>query len=108
MNNYKHFLILTVLLMVGCSSESNTSIASDPCQEEADVAETVMDARLKRGDLPSATLSLAGNNQELREQLRPIIHDAFEYGRGGTATFERTKQMFRDKYYQQCMQRQGS
>jgi len=28
-----------------------------------------------------------------------------EYGRGGTATYEKTKQVFRDKYYQQCMDR---
>jgi len=91
------------LLIVGCSSEQEKV-----CKEEADVAETVMDMRLKQGQIANATFFLAGNNEELREKLRPIIHDAFEYDRGGTATFERTKQMFRDKYYQQCMQRQGN
>ena len=57
------------------------------------------------GKLPMLVFFLAGNNEELYEQLRPIIHDAFEYERGGLATFDATKQMFREKYYQQCMNR---
>ena len=73
--------------------------------EEANVAESVMQARLTYGGFAEATYMLAGDNDELREQLRPMIHDAFEYGRGGTATFEKTKQVFKDKYYQQCMDR---
>jgi len=107
MNN-KAFLILVTLLMVGCSSGQEQAAANDPCQEEADVAETVMDMRLKQSNMANAMVLLAGNNDALREQLRPILHDAFEYDRGGTATFDRTKQMFRDKYYQQCMQRKGN
>lgn len=107
MNN-KAFLILVTLLMVGCSSGQEQAAANDHCQEEADVAETVMDMRLKQSNMANAMVLLAGNNEALREQLRPILHDAFEYDRGGTATFDRTKQIFRDKYYQQCMQRQGN
>jgi hypothetical protein len=57
------------------------------------------------GGFAEASYMLAGDNDELREQLRPMIHDAFEYERGGTATFEKTKQIFKDKYYQQCMER---
>ena len=92
--------ILIPLLIIGCSSEQEKV-----CQEEADVAETVMDMRLKQSNMANAMVLLAGNNEALREQLRPILHEAFEYDRGGTATFDRTKQMFRDKYYQQCMDR---
>ena len=92
--------ILIPLLITGCSSEQEKV-----CQEEADVAETVMDMRLKQSNMANAMVLLAGNNEALREQLRPILHDAFEYDRGGTATFDRTKHMFRDKYYQQCMDR---
>lgn len=108
MMNNKTFLIMTTLLMIGCSSGQEQAATNDPCQEEADVAETVMDMRLKQSNMANAMVLLAGNNEALREQLRPILHDAFEYDRGGTATFERTKQIFRDKYYQQCMQRQGN
>ena len=107
MNN-KAILTITTLLMMGCSSGQEQAATNDLCQEEADVAETVMDMRLKQSNMANAMVLLAGNNEALREQLRPILHDAFEYDRGGTATFDRTKQMFRDKYYQQCMQRQGS
>lgn len=107
MNN-KTLLIVATLLMVGCSSGQEQAAANDPCQEEADVAETVMDMRLKQSNMTNAMVLLAGNNEALREQLRPILHDAFEYDRGGTATFDRTKQIFRDKYYQQCMQRKGN
>ena len=96
----KLLLIVAIALLTGCTSEKEKA-----CQEEADVAETVMDVRLKQGQIANATFFLAGNNEALREQLRPIIHDAFEYGRGGTATYEKTKQVFRDKYYQQCMER---
>ncbi|MDH0563835.1 hypothetical protein [Acinetobacter courvalinii] len=107
MNN-KTFLIITTLLMIGCSFGQERAATNDPCQEEADVAETVMDMRLNQSNMANAMVLLAGSNEELREQLKPILHDAFEYDRGGTATFDRTKQMFRDKYYQQCMQRQGN
>ncbi len=100
MLNNTLLIIVVVALLIGC-----TSTQEKVCQEEADVAETVMDMRLKQGQIANATFFLAGNNDELREQLRPIIHDAFEYGRGGTATYEKTKQVFRDKYYQQCMDR---
>ncbi|WP_081406436.1 hypothetical protein [Acinetobacter sp. YK3] len=107
MNN-KTLLIVATLLMIGCSSGQEQAAVNDPCQEEADVAETVMDMRLKQSNMANVMVLLAGNNEALREQLRPILHDAFEYDRGGTATFDRTKQMFRDKYYQQCMQRKGN
>lgn len=107
MNN-KVLLIVATLLMIGCSSGQEQAAVNDSCQEEAAVAETVMDMRLKQSNMANAMVLLAGNNEALREQLRPILHDAFEYDRGGTATFERTKQIFRDKYYQQCMQRQGN
>jgi hypothetical protein len=100
MQNKKILLIVTIALLVGCTSKQEKA-----CQEEADVAETVMQARLTYGGFAEATYMLAGDNNELREQLRPMIHDAFEYGRGGTATFEKTKQVFKDKYYQQCMDR---
>lgn len=100
MLNNKLLLIVTIALLTGCTSEQEKA-----CQEEADVAETVMDVRLKQGQIANATFFLAGNNEALREQLRPIIHDAFEYERGGLATFDATKQMFREKYYQQCMNR---
>ena len=95
-----NYFIITTLFLVGC-----TSAQEKACQEEADVAETVMDMRLQHGQIANATFFLAGNNEELSEKLRPIIHDAFEYERGGFATFERTKQVFREKYYQQCMDR---
>lgn len=107
MNN-KALLIVVILLMIGCSSGQEQVASNDYCQEEADVAETVMDMRLKQSNMANAMVLLAGNNEALREQLRPILHDAFEYDRGGTANFDRTKQIFRDKYYQQCMQRQGN
>lgn len=107
MNN-KALLIVATLLMIGCSSGQEQAAVNDSCQEEADVAETVMDMRLKQSNMANAMVLLAGNNEALREQLRPILHDAFEYDRGGTATFDRTKQIFRDKYYQQCMQRKGN
>ena len=100
MLNNKLLLIITVALLAGCTSKQEKA-----CQEEANVAETVMKARLTYGGFAEATYMLAGDNDELREQLRPMIHDAFEYGRGGTATYEKTKQVFRDKYYQQCMER---
>lgn len=100
MQNKKLLFIITVALLAGCSSKQEKV-----CQEEANVAETVIQARLTYGGFAEATYMLAGDNDELREQLRPIIHDAFEYGRGGTATFEKTKQVFKDKYYQQCMDR---
>lgn len=100
MLNKKLLFIIAVALLTGCSSKQEKV-----CQEEADVAESVMQARLTYGGFAEATYMLAGNNDELREQLRPMIHDAFEYGRGGTATFEKTKQVFKDKYYQQCMGR---
>lgn len=106
--NSKALLTITTLLMLGCSSGQEQVALNDYCQEEADVAETVMDMRLKQSNMANAMVLLAGNNEALREQLRPILHNAFEYDRGGTATFDRTKQMFRDKYYQQCMQRQGN
>jgi len=92
--------IIVVSLLVGC-----TSAQEKTCQEEAAVAETVMQARLEHGQIANATYMLAGNNTELREQLRPIISDAFEYDRGGFATFEATKQKFKEKYYRQCMER---
>jgi hypothetical protein len=100
MKNNTLILIITMALLAGCTSKQEKA-----CQEEADVAETVMQARLNYGGFAEATYMLAGDNDELREQLRPIIHDAFEYGRGGTATYEKTKQVFRDIYYQQCMER---
>lgn len=100
MQNKKLLFIIAVVLFAGCSSKQEKA-----CQEEANVAETVMQARLTYGGFAEATYMLAGDNDELREQLRPMIHDAFEYGRGGTATFEKTKQVFKDKYYQQCMDR---
>lgn len=100
MLNNKLLLVLAVALLAGCTSEQEKA-----CQEEADVAETVMQARLTYGGFAEASYMLAGDNDELREQLRPMIHDAFEYERGGTATFEKTKQMFKEKYYQQCMER---
>lgn len=100
MQNKKILLIVTIALLAGCTSKQEKA-----CQEEADVAETVMQARLTYGGFAEATYMLAGDNDELREQLRPMIHDAFEYGRGGTSTFEKTKQVFKDKYYQQCMDR---
>ena len=100
MLNKNLLFIITVALLTGCSSKQEKA-----CQEEANVAETVMQARLTYGGFAEATYMLAGDNDELREQLRPMIHDAFEYGRGGTATFEKTKQVFKDKYYQQCMDR---
>ena len=104
--NINHLVLaLTPVFFVGCSSISSQEKI---CQEEADIAETVMDARLKHGQIANASVSLAGNNEELREKLSPIIRDAFEYDRGGLATYEKTEQKFRDKYYQQCMQRQGS
>lgn len=91
---------MTTTLFVGCTSAQEKN-----CQEEADVAETVMDARLKQGQIANATFFLAGNNAQLREQLRPIIEDAFEYDRGGFSTFDATKKQFKEKYYQQCMNR---
>lgn len=100
MKNNTLILIIAMALLAGCTSKQEKT-----CQEEADVAETVMQTRLNYGGFAEATYKLAGDNDELREQLRPIIHDAFEYGRGGTATYEKTKQVFRDKYYQQCMER---
>lgn len=100
MQSKKLLFIIAVALLTGCTSKQKKA-----CQEEADVAETVMQARLTYGGFAEATYMLAGDNNELREQLRPMIHDAFEYGRGGTATFEKTKQVFKDKYYQQCMDR---
>ncbi|MDM1249950.1 hypothetical protein HXZ77_02115 [Acinetobacter johnsonii] len=100
MFNNKLLLVAAIALLAGCTSKQEKA-----CQEEADVAETVMQARLNYGGFAEVTYMLAGDNDELREQLRPIIHDAFEYGRGGTATYEKTKQVFRDKYYQQCMER---
>ena len=100
MFNNKLLLIVAIALLAGCSSKQEKA-----CQEEANVAETVMQARLTYGGFAEATYMLAGDNDELREQLRPIIHDAFEYERGGLATFDATKQMFREKYYQQCMNR---
>ncbi|WP_335989773.1 hypothetical protein [Acinetobacter bereziniae] len=100
MQNKKLLFIIAVALLTGCSSKQEKA-----CKGEADVAETVMQARLTYGGFAEATYMLAGDNDELREQLSPIIHDAFEYGRGGTATFEKTKQVFKDKYYQQCMDR---
>ena len=100
MLNNKLLLVVAVVLLAGCTSEQEKA-----CQEEADVAETVMQARLTYGGFAEASYMLAGDNDDLREQLRPMIHDAFEYERGGTATFEKTKQMFKEKYYQQCMER---
>ena len=100
MFNNKLLLIVAIALLTGCSSKQEKA-----CQEEANVAESVMQARLTYGGFAEATYMLAGDNDELREQLRPMIHDAFEYGRGGTATFEKNKQVFKDKYYQQCMDR---
>lgn len=100
MLNKKLLFITAVALLAGCTSKQEKA-----CQEEANVAETVMQDRLTYGGFAEATYMLAGDNDELREQLRPIIHDAFEYGRGGTATFEKAKQVFKDKYYQQCMDR---
>jgi hypothetical protein len=100
MKNNILILIIAMALLAGCTSKQEKT-----CQEEADVAETVMQSRLTYSGFAEATYMLAGDNDELREQLRPIIHDAFEYGRGGTATYEKTKQVFRDKYYQQCMER---
>ncbi|MFU9047942.1 hypothetical protein ACNAUY_16320 [Acinetobacter tibetensis] len=100
MLNNKLLLIITVALLAGCTSKQEKA-----CQEEANVAETVMQARLTYGGFAEATYMLAGDNDELREQLRPMIHDAFEYERGGLATYEATKQQFKDKYYQQCMGR---
>ena len=96
----KLLLIIAIALLTGCTSKQEKV-----CQDEANVPETVMQARLTYGGFAEATYMLAGDNDELREQLRPMIHDAFEYGRGGTATFEKTKQVFKDKYYQQCMDR---
>lgn len=93
------FILVSVLL--GC-----TSAKEKGCQEEADVAETVMKMRLQYGQVANTTYFLTGNNTKLQEQLRPIIHDAFEYDRGGLATYERTQKKFREKYYQQCMDRQ--
>lgn len=99
--NINHLVLALIpVLFVGCSTSQEKI-----CQEEADIAETVMDARLKHGQIANVGVFLAGNNEELYEQLRPIIHDAFEYERGGLATFDATKQMFREKYYQQCMNR---
>ena len=100
MRNNILLLIIVVALLAGCTSKQEKA-----CQEEADVAEAVMQARLNYGGFAEATYMLAGDNDELREQLRPMIHDAFEYERGGLATFDATKQMFREKYYQQCMNR---
>ena len=100
MQNKKLLFIITIALLAGCTSKQEKA-----CQEEANVAESVMQARLTYGGFAEATYMLAGDNDELREQLRPMIHDAFEYGRGGTATFEKTKRVFKDKYYQQCMDR---
>lgn len=103
MFNKNLLLIISITSLIGC-----TSAKEKACKEEADVAETVMDMRLKEGQIANATFYLAGNNDELREKLRPIIHDAFEYERGGLATFESTKKRFRDKYYQQCMEQQSN
>ena len=97
--NMMVFILVSVLL--GC-----TSAKEKTCLEEADVAETVMKMRLKYGQIANTTYFLTGNNTELQEQLRPIIHDAFEYSRGGLATYESTQKKFREKYYQQCMDRQ--
>ena len=97
----KLLLIMTTTLFVGCSSAQEKA-----CREEADVAETVMDARLKQSNIANATFLLAGNNTELRERLRPIIDDAYEYDRGGLSTFDATKKQFKEKYYQQCINRQ--
>ncbi|ENU80980.1 hypothetical protein F975_00838 [Acinetobacter sp. ANC 3789] len=97
----KLLFIMTTTLFVGCSS-----VQEKACREEADVAETVMDARLKQSNIANATLLLAGNNTELRERLRPIIDDAYEYDRGGLSTFDATKKRFKEKYYQQCINRQ--
>lgn len=47
------------MFFVGCSSISSQEKI---CQEEADIAETVMDARLKHGQIANASVSLAGNN----------------------------------------------
>ncbi len=94
-------ILILVSALLGC-----TSAKEKGCQKEADVAETVMKMRLKYGQIANTTYFLAGNNAELQEQLRPIIHDAFEYGSGGLATYESTQKKFREKYYQQCMDRQ--
>lgn len=85
-----------LLMLTGC-----TSALEKKCKERADVAESVMDARLKHGY--NALAILAGNNEELRQQLSPILNDALQYDRGGFATFDKTKQSFKDKYYQECM-----
>ena len=100
MHNNKLHPNVAMAVLTGCTTEQEKA-----CQEEEDVAKTVMDVRLKQGQIANATFFLAGNNEALREQLRPIIHDAFEYERGGLATFDATKQMFREKYYQQYMNR---
>ena len=103
MLNKKLLFIIAVALLIGCTSKQEKV-----CQEEANVAETVMQARLTYGGFAEATYMLAGDNDELREQLRPMIHDAFEYSRGGKKKKKKTKQVFKDKYYQQCMDRPAS
>ncbi len=72
MQNKTLLFIIAVALLTGCSSKQEKA-----CQEEASVAETVMQARLTYGGFAEATYMLAGDNDELREQLRPMIHDAF-------------------------------
>lgn len=93
------FLILIIpFILVGCDSISGKS----ECDEVADIAASVMDMRLKYGDIATTIAFMAGDNAELREQLLPYIRDAHSWDRGGLLDKDRKIKAFRDKYYNEC------